>query len=63
MKSTNYKASHYAILPLRLKRPEREADHSPTNAIIKNAWSYASTSPYIFMAWCLIKNKENVTIM
>jgi hypothetical protein len=37
-------------------RPEREADHlPPSNAEVKNAWSYTSTLPYVFMAWCLIK--------
>jgi hypothetical protein len=35
-----------------------EADHShPSSAKVKNAWSYASTSQYVFMAWCLIKQK------
>jgi hypothetical protein len=33
-------------LSLRVKRPEREADHSPpSNAEIKNAWNYTSTPP------------------
>jgi hypothetical protein len=33
--------------------PEREADHSPpSSADIKNAQSYASTPPYVFMALC-----------
>jgi hypothetical protein len=26
-----------------------------------DAWSYTSTSLCIFMAWCLIKNRENLT--
>jgi hypothetical protein len=35
---------------------EREADHTPpANVEAKNAWSYTSTHPYIFMTWCLIK--------
>jgi hypothetical protein len=30
----------------RVKRPEREADHSPpSSAEVKNAWSYTSTPP------------------
>jgi hypothetical protein len=34
-----------------LKRPGREADHSPpANAEIKKMWIYTSTPPYIFMA-------------
>jgi hypothetical protein len=39
-----------------MKRSRREADQSlPFNAEVKNAWSYTSTFPYIFMAWCLFK--------
>jgi hypothetical protein len=39
-----------------IKRPGREADHSPPpSAEVKNAWSYTSTPPYIFMVWCLMK--------
>jgi hypothetical protein len=31
---------------LGVKRPEREADHSPpSSAEVKNAWSYTSTPP------------------
>jgi hypothetical protein len=34
-----------------VKRPGREADHSPpTSAKIKKMWIYASTPPYTFMA-------------
>jgi hypothetical protein len=34
-----------------VKWQEREADHSPpTNAEVKKAWVYTSTSPYVFMA-------------
>jgi hypothetical protein len=33
-----------------LKRPEREADHSPpSSADVKERWIYTSTSPYVFM--------------
>jgi len=32
----------------------REVDHlPPSRADVKNSWSYTSTSPYVFMAWCL----------
>jgi hypothetical protein len=24
-----------------------------------NVWSYTSTSPYVFMEWCLIKDQDN----
>jgi hypothetical protein len=38
-----------------VKRPGREADHSPlSSAEVKNAWRYTSTSPYVFVT-CLIK--------
>jgi hypothetical protein len=33
-----------------------ETDHSPpSSAGVKNAWSYTSTPPYTFMAWCSVK--------
>jgi hypothetical protein len=36
--------------------------HSPpSNAEVKNAWSYTSTTPYVFMAWCLVKHRHNFT--
>jgi hypothetical protein len=35
---------------LELKRPGREADHSPPPSTrVKNALSYPSTSPYVFL--------------
>jgi hypothetical protein len=37
-----------------LKRPGREGDHSPTSAQVKKTWTYTSTPPYVFMAWCLV---------
>jgi len=38
----------------RVKQPGREANHSsPSSAENSNAWSYASTPPYVFVAWCL----------
>jgi hypothetical protein len=34
-----------------VKRPGREADHSPTtSAEVKKIWIYTSTPPYAFMA-------------
>jgi hypothetical protein len=42
-------------LSLRLKRPKREADHSPpSSSEVKNEWSYTSTLQYAFMAWCSV---------
>jgi len=49
-----------AALSLGLKWPGREADHSPpSSAQVKNTWSYTSTTQYVFMAWCLVKNSDN----
>jgi hypothetical protein len=27
----------------------------------KNVWSYTSTPQYAFMAWCLVKHRDNFT--
>jgi hypothetical protein len=44
----------------RVKRTAREADHTaPSSAEIKHTWSYTSTPPYIFTAWCLLKHRDN----
>jgi hypothetical protein len=49
-------------LSLGVKRPGREADNSPpSSAEIKTAWSYTSTPQYVFMAWCLVKHRDNFT--
>jgi hypothetical protein len=49
-------------LSLGVKRPRREADHSPpSSAEVKNAWSYISTPQYVLMAWYLVKHRENFT--
>jgi hypothetical protein len=41
-----------------VKRPEHEDNHSPLSRVeVKNAWSYTSTPPYVFMVWCLVKHK------
>jgi hypothetical protein len=46
-------------LSLRVKRLDREADHSPPISVkLKNAWSYTSTPQYAFMAWCSVKEKH-----
>jgi hypothetical protein len=47
-------------LSLGVKQPGREADHSPpSSAEVKNWWSYTSTPQYVFMAWFLVKHREN----
>jgi hypothetical protein len=39
-----------------LKRPERDAVHSPpSSADVKNVWSYTFTPSHSFMVWHLIK--------
>jgi hypothetical protein len=32
-----------------------------SSAAVKNAWNYISTSPYLLMVWCLIKDRGNFT--
>jgi len=57
-----------------VKRPGREADHSPpSSAEVKNAWIYTSTTHtsswrgaqsrtgYVFMTWYLVKHRDNFT--
>jgi hypothetical protein len=40
----------------------READHSPPASVqVHKMWTYKSTLPYAFMAWCLIKHMDNFT--
>jgi hypothetical protein len=49
-------------ISLGVKRPGREADHPPpSSAEVKNAWSYTSIPEYVFMAWCLVKHRDNFT--
>jgi hypothetical protein len=48
-------------LSLGVKRPGREADHSPPSSAEVNVWSYTSTPLYAFMAWCLVKHRDNFT--
>jgi hypothetical protein len=44
-----------------VKRPGREADHSPqTTAEVKKIWIYTSTLPYAFTT--LVKHRNKFTI-
>jgi hypothetical protein len=44
------------------KTAGHEADHSlPFSAQIKNSRKYNSPATYNFMAWCLIKGRDNFT--
>jgi len=64
-----YPGAHSASFPvgsgaltLGVKRRGHEADHSiPSTAEVKYAWSYISTLPYAFMAWCLVEYRDNST--
>jgi hypothetical protein len=39
----------------RIKRPEREANHSPQSSTqVENAWCYTAILPHSFIRWCLI---------
>jgi hypothetical protein len=45
-----------------IKRQGRETDHSPSSRDeVKNAWSYTFTPQYFFIAWYLVRTKENFT--
>jgi hypothetical protein len=46
---------------LGIKRPGREAD--PSSAKVKNVWSYISTPQDAFIAWCLVKHRDNFTFL
>jgi hypothetical protein len=51
------------VLPQGVKWPGSKAVHwPPFSDKIMNAWTYISTSPYIFMAWCIIKYRTTSTI-
>jgi hypothetical protein len=42
--------------------PGCEADYStPSSAEFKNAWNCTYTLACVFMAWCLIKHRDNFT--
>jgi hypothetical protein len=50
------------VFSLGVKRPRREADHSPpSSAEVKNAWIYTSTPQYVFMVWCSVNDRDNLT--
>jgi hypothetical protein len=48
---------------LGVKRSGLEADKSPpSTAKVKSAWIYTSTPQCVFMAWYLIKQRDNFTL-
>jgi hypothetical protein len=45
-----------------VKRTSHETGHSPqSSAEVKKTWSCTSTPPHVFMAWCLVKHRDNFT--
>jgi hypothetical protein len=49
-------------LSLGVKRAGREADHSPPSSAEVKEWvELYSTPQYAFMAWCLVKHRDNFT--
>jgi len=43
----------------RAKGCGREADHSHLSSIeVRNAQSYTSCHPYVFVAWCLVNHRD-----
>jgi hypothetical protein len=58
----SYQMGRGELYSLRVKRPGREANHSPpSSADVKNAWIFTSTCLYVFMARCLVKLRNNFT--
>jgi hypothetical protein len=51
-------------LSLGVKRPGREADHSPPCSAEVKEWVelYFQSSQYVFMAWYLVKHMDNFTL-
>jgi hypothetical protein len=46
-----------------VKRPGNEADHWPSSrAEVEDAWGH-TFSPYVFVAWCLVKYRDNLTCL
>jgi hypothetical protein len=47
-----------------VKQPGHEDDHSPpSTAQVKKMWSYSSTPPYVFMAFCLIMRRIHLYVV
>jgi hypothetical protein len=52
------------VVSLWVKRQGSVADHlHPSNAVVKNTWGFTSTSPYICMAWCLVKQQGHLYLL
>jgi hypothetical protein len=46
-----------------IKEAGGEIFHSPpSSSEVTNVWSYISTPPYVFMAWCLVRREDNSSL-
>jgi hypothetical protein len=45
------------------KAVRSEVDNSSPSGKVRIAWSYISTPPYVFMAWCLIKHRIHLHVV
>jgi hypothetical protein len=51
---------YWGFFPPGVKRPERDADHSPPSSPeVKNYGSIPPLPQYVFMAWCSVKHRDN----
>jgi hypothetical protein len=47
------------VIPQGVKRPEHEADHSPSCSVdVKNVWSYSAIYPYVYNTYYVIKYRN-----
>jgi hypothetical protein len=56
--------AYRGALSLGVKRPGREADHSPPPSAEVKEWVelYLHSPHNVFMVWCLVKHKDNFTL-
>jgi hypothetical protein len=48
-------------LSMGVKKLGHEADHSLRSCVeFKNVWNYTATLPYVFTAWCVIKQETRL---
>jgi hypothetical protein len=53
---------YLGLFPRGIKRSGREVDRSlHSGADLMSAWRYTSNHQYVFMAWCLVKQREKFT--
>jgi hypothetical protein len=51
------------LIPLEVKRQGREADHSPLSSAEVKKGGAVPSLPHAFMALCLIKHRDNFTLL